>query len=70
MDLPFAADLLGDAQPAGVERVQRMLDRVAHHALGGGVQLLALVPGLLDGLGESHGPVLTALKNALRSFVS
>ena len=44
MHLPFAADLLGDAQAAGIQPVQRVLHRVAHRALGRDAQRVALCP--------------------------
>ena len=49
MRVPFAVALLGDAERAAVEPIERRLHRVAGLALGRAVDALALVPGGVDG---------------------
>ena len=44
--------LLGDARLALVEQVERAIDRLAHRAFGGGADVVALLEGVVDGLGE------------------
>ena len=53
VDGPCAvAAALGDARLAAVEQVERGLDRLAHRAFGGGRDVVALLEGVVDGLGE------------------
>ena len=44
--------LLGDARFAAVEQIERLLDRLAHRALGRWPDRVALFEGGVDGLGE------------------
>ena len=46
------AALLGDARLAAVEQVERRLDRFAHRTLGRRPDVVALLEGVVDGLGE------------------
>ena len=65
VDLPAAVGLaLGDARLAGVEQVERGLDRLAHRALGLGADVVARLEGLVDGLGKLVGTWLTRLCSA------
>ena len=52
MHHPGVADLLGDADLALVEQVERGFHRLAHGALGGDVDLRALFEGVVDDLFE------------------
>ena len=53
MTLPRAVGLLlGDARLAAVEQVERLVDRLAHRALGLRPDVVALLEGVVDGLGE------------------
>ena len=52
MHMPLAAVFLGDAQRAGVEILQRRLDRVAHLALGIRADAVARLPGIVDRCGR------------------
>ena len=62
VDPPVAVRaLLGDARLAAVEQVERRLDRLAHRALGGRADAVALLESVVDGLGElgvGHGEFL------------
>ncbi len=44
--------LLGDTRLAGVEQIERSLDRLAHRPFRGRADRVALLEGLVDGLGE------------------
>jgi len=50
IDVPVAgAALFRNAQRARIERVERFLHCLAHGALGGGPDLIAFLPGGVDG---------------------
>src|SRR5258708_38880707 len=70
MHRPLAVDLLGDAQGTVVQRVQRRFHGVAFCALGRHAQLIALLPGGVDGGAEvTHGQILILCRNCVRSSV-
>jgi hypothetical protein len=48
MDTLATVDLFGDARFAGIEQRKRSLDRLADGAFGGGIHLIARLPGGID----------------------